>query len=465
MTSDESTFDICEGGGDLFPLSVCEFEQIFSGDPRWESGEFFELYFCGPEHTSIAVIGESSLVRRATRFANAQHFAVDCSNGSRGMIEGCEFGPQVGKAIFVLRQSACSVLSSHFEGLHEGAMSVLEDSGLSVVRCVFANIKRRAIHGMNKCILRVEGSHFANCRGNGVNFEFSSGHVKRCEFRGLGFAAIAMFGPCASPVISDCVVWEWDWMEIVARDGCAPTISRVMIERVRLNGHSFSDFTRTHVLNCTISAIGRELLSVFNDARLTFIGNHITCDENALCVLTRERRSCGRMSSLDRRESASIGAALSRNSSTIACSATVRNTRPRSEERTSKQARESRMPPLCQRAHSARRHPRTHACSSQARCECHRCRHCCRCHCLRRRTPTADRMCSPCGQFIACGECAAMIEAGHAAGRRISAHSVQRLSQNALKCSRNRNASYVWRPLLIQQYCPAATYASAMPTP
>jgi hypothetical protein len=157
-----------------------------------------------------------------------------------------------------------------------------------VANCDFADIKRSAIHGMKECIVHVENSRFSNCTGNGVNFEFASGFVKDSWFSKFGYPAIAVFGPAATPVITNCVIEDAKGMGIVTRDACAPVFKSVHLNRIGLNGFSISDVSRPIIIGCRLRNIEKEPLAIFNGARPRLIGNYITSpDKPAFCVLTR----------------------------------------------------------------------------------------------------------------------------------------------------------------------------------
>jgi hypothetical protein len=404
----ESTIAVCDEGQAI--LNQCRFvnsNQCSIAFKRKSHGHLIHCRFEGSQHSSVLVIHQSTVVIRSTEFANAPRFAVYYFDGSRGVIEGCQFGPQAGKGVFITNNCVCSVLSSRFEGQLEGGIGASEGSRLSVVDCDFSNLMRTAIHGTRNCVIQVDRSRFKKCGGNGVNFEYTTGIVKNSEFSEHGYPVIAVFGDLSTPVIMDCVISHCKGMGIVARDGCAPTFTNVKIDGVGLNGFSISDFSRPRIVGCTLSNIKREPFSIFNGARPTLIGNHVSCDcENAFCLMTRGvpwfRRNVfidatgfrldrhGALSSVQFANNFIIRDGVP--SQIVLCGTRFDSgaTEPENSRGTIQNAIEGQTSPG---------EFRSRPCDSE--------RH--RGHCLRCHRQPATRMCSPCGHLVVCEECSVEI--------------------------------------------------------
>jgi hypothetical protein len=106
--------------------------------------------------------------------------------------------------------------------------------------------------------------HFERCQGNGVNFEFSTGFVRDCSFEGFSLPALAVFGPSANPVITDCRICRCAGIGVVARNACAPVFRGVIIDEVESHGFSLSDYSRPYVKDCVVMRIKQLPFAIFN---------------------------------------------------------------------------------------------------------------------------------------------------------------------------------------------------------
>jgi hypothetical protein len=250
-------------------------------------GTFESCNFQAPQHSSVLAAGDSAVVIRNSQFANAPVFAIYLFSGSKGIVEDCVFGPQAGKAIFVYKNCVCGVTGCRFERMYDAGVSLSDHSRLYMSDCEFIEMKGSAVHGTKGCVMEIENCRVRECAGNGVNFEFSSGFVKNCEFRNLSFPAIAVFGPPSTPVIYNCEIVDCAGMGIVARDGCSPTFSALRLRGIRLNGFSVSDYSRPIIRDCVLASVGREPFAVFNGARPKIVRNRIeTTSQYAFCLMT-----------------------------------------------------------------------------------------------------------------------------------------------------------------------------------
>jgi hypothetical protein len=135
------------------------------------------------------------------------------------------------------------------------------------------------VHGLKNCTVQVENCSFSDCRGNGVNFEFSGGFVRDCSFCAFNFPPLAVFGPTANPVLSRCRVSDCHTIAVIARDACTPIFEDIDIDDVDSHGFSVSDFSSSIVRTCLLSRVRGQAVAVFNGATARLFDNFIEVDE------------------------------------------------------------------------------------------------------------------------------------------------------------------------------------------
>jgi hypothetical protein len=238
-------------------------------------GEFTDCYFEKTKNTSVFVSDSSVVTISNCSFMTAAKFAVYLYRSSQGKIKRCHFQKQSGKAVFALKNSVCRVSDCRFEHCGNGAVSIADGSKLYVLRSAFESILGSCIHGMQRCLVEVANCIFNDCRGNGVNFEFSDGFARDSSFSAMAYPAVAVFGACANPVVSNCQITNCTAIAVVARDGCAPVFSHIDIDNNDSHGFSISDFSTAIVMDCVLTHITGRPFCVFNAAQPKLVRNHV----------------------------------------------------------------------------------------------------------------------------------------------------------------------------------------------
>jgi hypothetical protein len=181
-------------------------------------GDMEDCNFTETKNTSVLVLDSSVATIKNCQFGNADKFSVYLYRDSKGMVLRSLFSRQTGKGLFMLKGSQCAIDCCCFSECNAGAVSVADGCKVYVRRSIFTDVQSSCVHGLKNCLVEVEQCILEHCRGNGVNFEFSTGFVRSCSFRDFTFPPLAVFGPSANPVFMDCRVNECHTIAVVARD-------------------------------------------------------------------------------------------------------------------------------------------------------------------------------------------------------------------------------------------------------
>jgi hypothetical protein len=236
--------------------------------------------FSRSENTSILVLDSSIVTIKNCTFKNAARFSVYLYRSSKGLIERSRFLAQEGKGLFMLKDAVCYLQDCEFRDCNGGAISVADGSAVTAIRTTFNNIKSSCIHGMKNCSVEVDRCIFDTCQGNGVNFEFSKGFVTNCSFRRFSFPAIAVFGPTANPVITDCRVRDCSSIGVVARDASTPVFRRLILDNIGSHGLSLSDYSKPYIEDCLLMRIAKHPYAIFNGSRPVLVRNVVEIDDD-----------------------------------------------------------------------------------------------------------------------------------------------------------------------------------------
>ncbi|KAK8836903.1 hypothetical protein M9Y10_037429 [Tritrichomonas musculus] len=222
--------------------------------------------FTENSNTSILVLDRSRANIFSCNFESADRFSVYLYRNSIALLKESHFLSQKGKALFLLTGSQAHVINCEFFDCNGGAISIADSSDVYVRYCRFHDIGSSSVHAMKnskafvfKCILE-------RCKGNGVNFEYSTGYIYKCKFDDFYFPAIACFGPKAVPVIYDSVLKNCHSIAIVSRDCAAPRFCKVNLFNIQSHGFSISDFSHATIENCILKNISKSPFCIFNGA-------------------------------------------------------------------------------------------------------------------------------------------------------------------------------------------------------
>lgn len=264
----------CECAVEIFANSSgeftnCQFEQASKAAIAVRDRSkalFMNCTFKNNSNTSILVLDKSRANIISSKFYSAERFSIYLYRNSVSYVFKSEFKSQNGKAIFMLTGSHAHIIKCNFEECKGGGISIADSSDIYVNHCRFRDIGSSSIHAMKNSKASVRNCSLKTCKGNGVNFEYSTGDVYKCEFCDFDFPAIACFGPKATPVIYDSKLSNCHSIAIVSRDCASPFFSKLIISDVESHGFSISDFSNTVIENCILKNIKKSPFCVFNGA-------------------------------------------------------------------------------------------------------------------------------------------------------------------------------------------------------
>ena len=84
------------------------------------------------------------------------------------------------------------ITNCQFEDCQSGGITIADSSEVFVDLSSFYNLGSSSIHGIKNSNISVKRSIFHRCKGNGVNFEYSTGYVYKCKFNNFDFPAISL---------------------------------------------------------------------------------------------------------------------------------------------------------------------------------------------------------------------------------------------------------------------------------
>ena len=219
-------------------------------------------------YSSLLLLDSSHATLDNCTFTDAQRFSVYVYRRSMAEFDNCHFHDHnKGKSVFILFGGQTTFKGCRFNKCNGGAVSMAESSSTVVENCSFEDINLSALHGMKDCTLKVSNSNFKNCKGNGVNFEHSTGEVSNCTFDNFDFPVFAVFGPKATPIISKCIVTQPNSFGAVSRDLAAPTFMDIHFSKGKNHCFSISDFSNAEIKECTIEDFQGAAFNVFNGAK------------------------------------------------------------------------------------------------------------------------------------------------------------------------------------------------------
>ena len=219
-------------------------------------------------YSSLLLLDSSEADIDNCDFTDAQRFSVYVYRKSMAIFKNCTFHDlEKGKAVFILFSGKTQFSGCKFKKCLGGAISMAESSTANVDNCQFENINLSAVHGMKNCEFNVTNSSFNTCFSNGVNFEHSTGSVSNCTFQDFHFPVFAIFGPTATPKISNCTINKTESFGAVARDLSAPTFSNITFKDGDTHCFSISDFSNAEIRECTIEGYKGAAFNVFNGAK------------------------------------------------------------------------------------------------------------------------------------------------------------------------------------------------------